>query len=45
MNDGAPNLLMFGNYPGGDQYFAGKLDEIRIYNRALSSVEIQRCMS
>jgi hypothetical protein len=40
MNDGAPSLLMFGNYPGGDQYFGGKLDEVRIYDRALSSVEI-----
>lgn len=37
---GTPNMLMFGNYPGGDQYFAGSLDEVRIYNRALSPSEI-----
>ncbi len=40
VKSGAPSLLMFGNYPGGEQFFAGKLDEVRIYNRALSSVEI-----
>jgi hypothetical protein len=27
---------MLGNYPGGTQYFAGWLDEIRIYDQALS---------
>jgi len=40
VKSGAPSLLMFGNYPGGEQFFTGKLDEVRIYNRALSSVEI-----
>jgi hypothetical protein len=33
--------LMFGNYPSGDQYFKGKMDDIRIYNRALSESEIK----
>jgi len=37
---GQPTQLMFGNYPTGDQYFQGCLDEIRIFNRALSPSEI-----
>ena len=37
---GVPNLLMLGNYPGGDQFFKGKLDEIRIYKRALIPLEV-----
>ena len=37
---GVPNQLMFGNYPGGDQYFKGMLDEVRIYNRAINLEEI-----
>lgn len=37
---GTPNMLMFGNYPGGDQFFAGSIDEVRIYTRALSPSEI-----
>ena len=37
---GIPTLLMFGNYPSGDQYFAGDMDEIRIYNRELEQDEI-----
>jgi hypothetical protein len=35
-----PTLLMFGNYPSGDQYFEGEMDDIRIYNRKLAHVEI-----
>jgi hypothetical protein len=35
-----PTLLMFGNYPSGDQYFAGDLDDVRIYNRTLNQHEI-----
>jgi hypothetical protein len=35
-----PNLLMFGNYPSGNQYFAGDMDDIRIYNRVLNKDEI-----
>jgi hypothetical protein len=31
---------MFGNYPSSDQYFAGKMDDIRIYNRQLDQDEI-----
>jgi len=38
---GVPNLLMFGNYPGGDQFYKGKLDEVRIYNRALTQSEVK----
>jgi hypothetical protein len=35
-----PTLLMFGNYPSGNQYFAGDMDDIRIYNRELNQDEI-----
>ena len=38
--NGKPDQLMFGNYPGGDQYFKGMLDDVRIYNRVLSKKEI-----
>lgn len=38
---GTPNILMFGNYPGGNQFFAGALDDVQIYNRALSHLEIE----
>lgn len=38
---GTPNMLMLGNYPGGDQYFAGSLDDLRIYNRVLPLDEIK----
>ena len=37
---GVPSVLMFGNYPSGRQYFKGKLDDIRIYNRAIGMSEI-----
>lgn len=37
---GTPDMLMFGNYPSGNQYYAGAMDEIRIYNRALDQDEI-----
>jgi len=39
---GVPTLLMFGNYPSGDQYFTGALDEIRIYNRVISQSEVKQ---
>jgi hypothetical protein len=39
---GVPTLLMFGNYPSGDQFFTGALDEIRIYDRVISLAEIQQ---
>ena len=42
---GSPSILMFGNYPSGDQYFAGRLDDVRIYNRALKVEEIQSLYS
>jgi hypothetical protein len=38
---GSPNLLMLGNYPGGTQFFKGSLDEIRIYDRALTNNQVQ----
>ncbi len=37
---GIPAILMFGNYPGGDQFLKGVLDDIRIYDRALTDPEI-----
>lgn len=37
---GTPNMLMFGNYPGGDQFFAGSLDDVRIYNHDLTQSKI-----
>jgi hypothetical protein len=37
---GIPNLLMLGNYPSGNQYFEGDMDEVRIYNRQLDEHEI-----
>jgi PKD repeat protein len=37
-------LRLGGNGPWGE-YFAGRLDEIRLYNRALSAVEIQADMN
>jgi len=39
--EGTPNQLMLGNYPGGDQYFKGMIDEVRIYNRALTEKEVE----
>lgn len=40
-----PTLLMLGNYPSGDQYFAGDMDEIRIYNRQLGEGEINSLLN
>lgn len=37
---GNPDFLMLGNYPGGTQFFKGSLDEIRIYEQALSRNQI-----
>lgn len=37
---GIPNILMLGNYPGGNQYFEGSLDDVRIYKRTLTPSEI-----
>ncbi len=37
---GIPSLLMLGNYPGGNQFFSGVLDELRIYRRTLLPAEI-----
>lgn len=38
---GSPNLLMLGNYPGGTQFFKGSLDEIRIYDQALTPNQVR----
>lgn len=37
----SPEPLIIGGRAGGNQFFAGRLDEIRIYNRALTNAEIQ----
>ena len=37
---GTPKQLMLGNYPSGDQFYKGKLDDLRIYNRVLNPAEI-----
>ncbi len=37
---GTSDMLMFGNYPSGDQFFAGRLDEVRFYNHTLLPSEI-----
>ena len=39
-NTGAATALTAGMTPGGTNYFSGELDEIRVYNRALSAAEI-----
>ena len=39
-NTGAATALTAGMTPGGTNYFNGELDEIRVYNRALSAAEI-----
>jgi len=40
------NLLQIGGSPAlGAQYFSGRIDEVRIYNRALSAAEIQTDMN
>jgi hypothetical protein len=35
-----PTLLMFGNYPSGDQFFEGQMDDIRVYNRTLKQPDM-----
>jgi len=42
IRQGVPSQLMFGNYPSGNQYFKGKLDDILIYNRTIAESEIGR---
>lgn len=40
------NMLRIGGSPNlGAQYFAGRIDEVRIYNRALSAAEVQTDMN
>jgi len=38
---GAVASLQFGRWVGGFEYYKGALDEVRIYNRALSLTEVQ----
>jgi Concanavalin A-like lectin/glucanases superfamily len=33
--------LQFGHWTGGQEYFSGQLDDVRIYTRALSATEVQ----
>ena len=37
---GTPDMLMFGNYPSGDQFFDGRMDDLRIYHRTLLQSEV-----
>lgn len=37
---GTPHMLMFGNYPGGNQFFKGCLDDVKIYKGTLSNTAI-----
>jgi hypothetical protein len=43
LTSGSP-LRIGGNYVWGE-YFAGSIDEVRIYNRALTATEIQTDMN
>jgi hypothetical protein len=36
------NTMLFGKNPHSNEYFSGSLDDIRIYNRALTPSEIQK---
>ncbi|MHC4175246.1 MAG: LamG-like jellyroll fold domain-containing protein, partial [Planctomycetota bacterium] len=38
------NPLFIGNSPAGARHFNGSIDEVRIYNRALTQEEIQKAM-
>ncbi len=37
----SPTTLEFGRWAGNSEHFAGSLDDVRIYNRALTAVEVQ----
>jgi len=37
-------LILGCDFPGGDEYFDGIIDDVRIYNRTLSEVEVQAVM-
>ena len=34
------SLILGADFPGGDEYFDGVMDEVRIYNRALPPGEV-----
>jgi len=37
----SPTTLEFGRWAGNSEYFGGSLDDVRIYNRALTAAEVQ----
>lgn len=45
MGQGSRNLLQVGRNPGFGEYFQGRVDEVRIYDRALSSTAVQNLFS
>jgi len=38
------SLILGCDFPGGDEYFDGKMDDVRLYNRTLSEKEVQIAM-
>jgi len=38
------SLILGCDFPGGDEYFDGVIDEVRIYNQALTGSEVQQIM-
>lgn len=41
-NTATPNELDLGRWLAGTEYFVGRIDDVRIYNRALSAAEVGR---
>lgn len=41
LGDSPGKLNLASSYPGGKEYFSGVMDEVRIYNRALSKKEVK----
>lgn len=39
------SLIMGADFPGGDEYYDGVIDEVYIYDRALTQAEIQKLMA
>lgn len=35
-------LILGANFPGGDEYFNGSMDDVRVYSRALSAAEVRQ---
>jgi Tfp pilus assembly protein PilX len=36
----SPSILSIGRYPNGSEYYQGKIDNVKIFNRALSASEV-----